>query len=578
MKYKTSKPQTTLNTKPLIWIKDCITLAKPFWVSEEKYKAISLLALVIILNLAHVWITVVLNKWYNTFYDAIQSYNKTAFITLLIRFCYIAFFAIFFGVLSSLALKFLEIRWRKWLTNYYITSWLSHKAFYKTKFLSQVSDNPDQRISEDINSFIVLTLSLSLGLLNSIVTLFSFVVILWDLSGNFSFTLGTHHFTIYGYLVWAALLYAIFGTYFMFKIGKPLIKLDYQQQAYEAGFRYSLVRVREYSEGIAFSDGEAKEQNNLMQQFKLVVNNFVGIIYREMKISIFGVGYAQIAIIFPFIVVAPKYFAKLIKLGDVMQITNAFGRVQDSLSYFVTSYASLSGWRATMDRLLGFQKSINDTRNLDGLEINAGQTILELNNVNLNLPNGNSLGTALAKNISFNLNSGDRLLIQGKSGHGKTTLLRSIARLWHYTDGVIYQKPGVKSLFLSQKPYLPIDSLASTMAYPKLQDLPNEEELKNILIKCHLPHLVESISIVNDWGNMLSIGEQQRVIFGRILINKPDIVYLDESTSALDEETEGALYNLLITELPHTVIVSVSHRSNVIKWHNQILDFNVLVS
>ena len=567
------KTQTTLNRRPILWIKDCISLAKPFWVSSEKYKAIVLITLVIALNLAQVGMTVLINKWYNGFYNALQNFNKTVFNSFIIKFCFLAFTAITFSVLAYYFRKLLEIRWRKWLVNYYINRWFSHKAFYKTKFLNQISDNPDQRISEDINAFIILTLDLSLGFLNSVVTLFSFVIILWTLSGNWGFTISGHHFTIYGYMVWAALLYAIFGTYITFKIGKPLIRLDYQQQAYEAGFRYSLVRVRENSESIAFFNGEEMERNNLMHKFKLVFNNFVGIIYRQMKIDIFGVGYAQIAIIFPFVVAAPRYFAKIIKLGDVMQISSAFGRVQGAMSYFINAYTSLSGWRATMDRLLGFQKAVDQTANLNGLEIKSGNNILELKNVVLSLPDGQ----ILAKNISFTLNNADRLLVKGRSGCGKTTLLRTIARLWHFAKGEINQKPHTTSLFIAQKPYIPIENLAFAVSYPKTQHLPSDIEIKQILIDCKLDNLVDKLAEINDWSNVLSLGEQQRIAFCRILINKPDVVYLDESTSALDEETENELYKLIVDRLPNTVIVSVTHHSSVAKWHNQVLDFNKLV-
>ncbi|MBY0379367.1 MAG: ATP-binding cassette domain-containing protein, partial [Burkholderiales bacterium] len=313
--------------------------------------------------------------------------------------------------------------------------------------------------------------------------------------------------------------------------------------------------------------------NNLMQRFKLVFNNFVGLIYRQMKIDIFGVGYAQIAIIFPFVVAAPRYFAKIIKLGDVMQISSAFGRVQGAMSYFINAYTSLSGWRATMDRLLGFQNAVDQTDNLNGLEIKSGDHILELKRVALSLPNGQ----LLANNISFTLNSGDRILIKGRSGCGKTTLLRTIAKLWHFADGEISQKPHITSLFIAQKPYIPIDNLAFAVSYPKTQDFPSDAEIKQVLIDCKLDNLADKLVEINDWSSILSLGEQQRIAFCRILINKPDVVYLDESTSALDEETEDKLYKLIIDKLPNTVIVSVAHRSSVAKWHNQVLDFNKLV-
>lgn len=568
------KQQTTLDRNPIIWVKDFLHLARPYWKSEEKYKAFSLIILIIIFNLLTVAMTVIFNKWNNGFYDSLQNYDKKAFTHLLIQFTYLAFFYIVFQILAYYFRKILELRWRKWSTNYYINSWLKNKAFYKTKFLSQISDNPDQRISEDINSYIVISLDLTLGLMNSVVTLVSFVFILWKLSGSFSFTIATHHFTIYGYMVWLALIYSVVATYIMFKIGRPLIRLDYQQQAYEASFRYSLVRVREYSENIALYNGETKEHNNLMHRYMSVFNNFIAIIYRQMKINIFNVGYGQIAIILPTLLVAGRYFAKTIKLGDVMQIADAFGRVQGALSYFIDAYTSLSGWRATMDRLLGFEKAVEQASYLTAIEIKPGDSMLKLHNLSLNLPNGDSL----AKGITFTLNAGDRVLIKGRSGCGKTTLLRAISGLWHFATGDIYQKPQITSLFISQKPYLPIDSLAHTICYPKTQHLPSHDELEQILKQCGLVKLTSKLHEVNDWSNILSVGEQQRIAFCRILVNKPNIVYLDEATSALDEETEAELYELLVKQLPDMVIVSIAHRSSVAKWHTQELNFNQLVS
>lgn len=566
--------QTTFNRSPVIWIKDAWFLAKPYWTSNDKYKATVLIVVVITFNLLMVAASVAINKWYNKFYDALQNYDKADFYHLLLVFCIIAFSNIAFAVLAYYFRKTLEIRWRKWLTAYYLDKWFKEKSYYKTKFLSEISDNPDQRISEDINGFITLLLDLSLGLINSIVTLCSFVIILWTISGPLNFTLGGHHFIIHGYIVWAAVLYAIAGTYITFKIGKPLIKLQYQQQAYEADFRFGLMHVREYSENIAFYNGEAQEKSTLITRFTNVVNNFVSIIYRQLKIEIFGVGYSQLAVIFPFLVAAPRYFIKAIKLGDVMQIASAFGRVQDALSYFINAYTSLSGWRAVMDRLYGFQLAIQNAEKLDGLNIQPGNNYLTLDDVAINLPNGNSL----ANNISFDLKRGDSLLIKGRSGSGKTTLLRTIAGLWHFATGNIYQKSNLNSIFVTQKPYLPIGILKNSICYPQTENLPDNIELEKLLLKCSIGHLSSQLDESADWGNTLSVGEQQRVAFCRILINKPDIIYLDEATSALDEETEEQMYSLIKSLLPQSVIVSVGHRSTIAKWHNQILDFNKLAA
>ncbi|MCE3268812.1 MAG: transporter ATP-binding protein [Burkholderiales bacterium] len=571
---KKAKRQSTSNRSPLIWIKDAWFLARPYWTGPDKYKAIALITIVIIFNLLMVAVSVIVNKWYNNFYSALQNYNKASFYKLILIFFIIAFANIVFAVLAYYFRKILEIRWRRWLTAYYLDKWFQSKAYYKTKFLSEISDNPDQRISSDVNSFIVLVMDLLLGLINSVVTLCSFIIILWTIVGPLKFTLAGHHIIIYGYIVWACILYAIAGTYITFKIGRPLIKLDYQQQAYEADFRFGLMRIREHSENIAFYNGEAQEKSELNNRFNNVVNNFVSIIYRQLKIDIFGVGYAQIAILVPFLVAAPRYFAKAIKLGDVMQIVTAFRQVQGALSYFIDAYSSLSGWRATMDRLYGFLLTIENAEKLDGLNIQTNNSYLRLDKVGIKLPNGNPL----AKNISFDLNSGDCLLIKGRSGSGKTTLLRTIASLWPFANGNIYQKNNLHSIFITQKPYLPIDTLKNAICYPQTQSLPNDAKINELLVKCSLGNLNNRLNDLASWSDILSIGEQQKIAFCRILINKPDIIYLDEATSALDEETEELMYSLIKSELPQSVIVSVGHRSTIAKWHNHTLDFNKLIA
>jgi putative ATP-binding cassette transporter len=386
--------------------------------------------------------------------------------------------------------------------------------------------------------------------------------------------LAGYHIVIPGYMLWVAILYAIIGTYLTFKIGKPLIKLQYQQQAYEADFRFGLMHVREYSENIAFYNGEAQEKRGLINRFSHVVNNFVSTIYRQLKIDIFSIGYNQLASIFPLLVAAPRYFAKAIQLGDLMQISSAFGRVQDALSYFIGAYTSLSGWRAVMDRLYGFQMAIEHAGKLEGLAIQQNDSYLTLKQVGINLPNGKTL----VHGINFHLESGDSLLIKGRSGSGKTTLLRTIAGLWHFATGDIYQKPDLSSIFITQKPYLPIGRLRNAICYPMTENFPDIEQLRELLADCSIGYFAKKLDDYADWGNTLSVGEQQRIAFCRILINKPDIIYLDEATSALDEETEELMYSLIKSKLPNSIIVSVGHRSTVAKWHNQTLDFNQLVA
>lgn len=566
--------QHGIGRTPFVWIKDAWQLAKPYWTSEERYKSSALIGLVIIFNLLVVYMTVLFNSWYNSFYNAIQSYNKTLFFQQIYKFCWLAAIYIALQIIAFYFQKILEIRWRKWMTNYYLDNWFNGKAYYKSRFGIKDCDNPDQRISADIDSFIALFMDLTLGLMNSIVTLFSFAVILWSISGNLSFDAFNHHINIKGYMLYAAIFYAIIGTYLTFKIGKPLIKLNFQQQSYEADFRFGLMRIRENSENIALYNGEIHEKDNLLKQFNNVVTNFVSTVYRQMKIDILGVAYNQVAIILPLVVAAPRYFAKIIKLGDLMQIGQAFGKVQGSLSYFISAYTTLSGFRAIMDRLHGFELSIKETENFIPIQpkITTDKTYLQLKNVNLYLPDGRTL----TQKININLNSGDRMLIRGKSGSGKTTLLRAIAGIWHFASGEIYVKNQLNTLFIGQRPYLPIGTLKEAICYPSPIDMMTDEAMKDLLLCCKLPNLIDKLDVENDWGKILSLGEQQKVIFCKILINKPDIIYLDEVTSSLDEDTEAIMYELLKNSLPHSAIISVGHRSTIAKWHNHILDFNQL--
>lgn len=561
------------NNSPISWIKDAWILAKPYWQSNEKYKSGFLLALVIICNLLAIGAQVMVNKWYNSFYNILQTYDKDALWESIARFCIIASFYVLFSVISAYILKFVTIRWRIWLTKYYMDNWFKYKAYYKTRFLNTISDNPDQRISEDINSFIVLFLQLTLGFISAIVTFISFIGILWGLSGTINLSFNGYSINMPGYMVWLAIIYAVVGTYIMFKLGKPLIKLDFNQQKYEANFRYSLIRVRENAEPIAFYNGEIEESKNLVNKFTNVVNNFYQIISRELRLNIFSSSYGQISIIFPLIINTPRYFAKSLKLGDLMQITSAFSKVENALSFFIGAYSAISGGRAVMDRLYGFQQTIYETDNLSRLPIilNNNKPHLELNQLTINLPNQKTL----IKNISLSLNSGDRLLIKGRSGSGKTTILRTLAGLWSYAKGNINMKLGLNILFIPQKPYLPIGKLKDAICYPKIDNIPNNEQIIHFLKSCESDNLIPALEHENNWMDILSLGEQQKLTFCRILINNPDIICLDEATSAIDEETEAKLYEILVTNLPNSIIISVGHRSTIKKWHNHELNVNL---
>ena len=563
----------TPRRNPIKWAKDAWHLARPYWTSEEKWRAIGLVTGVIILNLLTVYMSVLFNKWNNSMYDSLQEFNKVVFYKLIMQWVYIAFFYILFQILAFYLRSFLEIRWRRWMTRAYLENWLKGHAYYKTRFVENAVDNPDQRISQDIGAFISSTLGFTLGIISNVVSLFSFVFILWGLSGPISFMLAGNQITIGGYMVWAALLYAIIGTYITFKIGRPLVKLNFKQETLEADFRFGLMRVREYGENIAFYNGEEQERQGLLLRFNGVVNNFFAIVYRQMKINIFNTGYSQIANIFPLLVAAPRYFAKVIKLGDLMQIASAFSHVQDSLSFFIDSYSSLASWRAVMDRLYGFKDAISQAQNLPVLEKHEPQNedYLRVHNLAISLPDASQ---PLLSGLSFSLSSGQHLLIKGASGSGKTTLLRSLAGLWPYVSGEVFQNKTKRELFVAQRPYLPSVSLRATICYPLQDNLPTDAQLELILHACGIDALAKRLDEVAEWGKILSLGEQQRIAFARVLVNQPDIIYLDEATSAVDEEMEAQLYQVLIERLPASAIISVGHRSTLAKWHNQELNFN----
>ena len=551
------------------WIQDAWYLTKPFWSSSEKYKALAWLSLIIILSLLEVYMSVRLNKWNATFYDAIQNYDKPAFLRALFQGIYIILSYVLTMLIGYYFKSLLEIKWRKWLTHFYLDNWFTTKAYYKVRFTKTGLENPDQRISEDIKEFINLTLSLSLGLFKSMISLGSFVIILWGLSGNFKFNLFNYHFYIPGYMVWMAILYALLGTYITFKIGRPLIKLTYEQQMYEADFRYNLVRVREYAEHIVSYKGDTAEKKIITKDFDNIVDNFMQSLRRNLKINIFNFVYMQASNIVPTIISAGRYFAKEITLGNMMQITSAFGQVQFSISYFVFEYSTVANWRAVMDRLLGFRDMIQDADNLPELIILAhNKNYLEITNLRITLPDGHQL----IKGFSQVFNNGDRVLINGTSGKGKTTLLKAINGLWPYVSGEIYQLPNLTTLFIAQKPYIPRSNLKEAICYPKITNLPSDDEVKQTLIQCGLPHLVDKLYDICNWSNQLSLGEQQKIAFGRILINKPNIIYLDEITSALDEKTENELYNKIINTLASSLIISIGHRSSLINLHNKVIN------
>ena len=546
-------------------------LSWPYWRSEEKWSATALLIAIIGLNLTAVWLNVWLNSWNRAFYDALQHYDWHEFWYQFGIFGIIAFSLIFVAVYSLYLRQVLQIRWRRWLTERYLHGWLDHQIYYRMQLNRAVTDNPDQRISDDLDSFASSTLSLSLGLLSSVVTLLSFLSILWTLSGALVIPLGGVRLVIPGYMVWAALIYAIAGTWLTHWIGNPLVRLNFDQQRYEADFRFSLVRLRENAENVAFYGGEGREFDAFNSRFARIIANWFGIIRRQKKLTWLTTGYSQLAIVFPFIVAAPRYFDKVIQLGGLMQISSAFAQVQDSLSFIVNSYTTIAQYQSVVERLAGFSGRIEEIAAERGaaqpIAIERSGSGIAVEALDLELPDG----TPLRRDIALAANPGQPVLITGPSGVGKSTMLRAIAGLWPFGRGHIRVSDG-RALFLPQRPYLPLGTLADAIAYPRAAAELSRERLGEALHAVGLGHLVAQLDEDGHWAQRLSIGEQQRLAFARVLLVRPEIVFLDEATSALDEAAEMSLYRMLREASWRPTIVSVGHHGTLKRFHEAVVD------
>ncbi|RMR05273.1 ABC transporter-like protein [Pseudomonas savastanoi pv. glycinea] len=537
-------------------------LITPYWRSEEKGLAWLLLIAVIALSLFSVAISVVLNSWYRDFYNSLEKKDLEAFTQSILYFCGIATVAILGAVYRSYLTQMLTIRWRRWLTEQHFAKWLSHKSYYQLE-QGGYTDNPDQRLSEDLNKFTSDTLTLGLGLIKTIVSLVSFSIILWGVSGSIEL----FGIEIPGYMFWAAFLYAVVGSWLTHVIGRRLIPLSNQQERYEADLRFSLVRVRENAESIALSDGEPNENERLSSRFGMVWSNFWSMMRVQKRLTFFTAGYSQIAIIFAFVVAAPRYFAGKIELGELMQINSAFGNVQENFSWFIDAYSTLASWRATCDRLLSFRQALDQNEaHVSAIEISHTGESLSLAGLALQL----GASRQLLKDTSLNIAAGERVMVGGRSGSGKSTLLRALGGLWQNGKGHI-QLPAEPYLFLPQRPYLPIGTLREAMSYPQTVETYPAERFAQVLETCRLGHLIPRLDESDHWQRMLSPGEQQRVAFARALLFQPRWLYLDEATSAMDEEDEALLYQALIDELPDVTLVSIGHRSSLKRFHRRLL-------
>ena len=543
-------------------------LARPYWKSEERTRAWGLLIAIIALTLGLVYVEVLFNDWYREFYNSLEQKNQADFTDLLLYFAFLAVVFIAASIYKLYLTQMLTMRWRAWLTRQYLAEWLERQVYYRLQLDSHGTDNPDQRIAEDLRLFTDGSLSLSLGLLQAVVTLASFVVILWSVSG----AIEIFGVNIPGYMVWAALIYAILGSVLTHYVGRQLIPLNFQQERLEADFRFNLVRLRENAEGIALYRGERSENDVLLTRFELIRANWWSLMTITKRLTGFTAGYSQAAIIFPYIVAAPRFFSGSMPLGGLMQIASAFGQVQSSLSWFVNSYGTLANWKASVDRLLTFksaldQASVESMRN-DGVQSVQGDT-QELAGAEIEL--GVPGDRVLVSGANFQFAPGERTLLSGSSGSGKSTLFRAIAGIWPYGRGRITIPRGAKLLFLPQKPYIPIGTLREAVSFPAPPGTFSDQVIRDALCDCRLELFTGRLDENAHWQQLMSGGEQQRLAFARALLHRPDYLFLDEATASLDEETEALLYSVLHERLPQTAIISIAHNPAVRRFHERQL-------
>jgi putative ATP-binding cassette transporter len=549
---------------------DAARLIKPYFSSEEGRAAWGLLIAIVALNLLIVYLNVVYTYWYKVAYDALQTKTAHAFWESMLTyrivhgfpylvpgFLEIAAISVVAGVYAFYLSQMLEIRWRRWLTQKFVQDWFDRRAYYHLSLDASVRtgvpDNPDQRIADDLPTFVSSTLTLGMSVLSNAVTLVTFIGVLWVIAP--ALTIG--RFTIPGYLVWAALVYSIAGTYLTQLIGRRLIPLNFRQQQVNADFRFGLVRIRENTEQIALSAGEAQEAAGIFALFESIYHNWWAIMRRTRSFNFFTIGFTQIAIIFPFLVAAPGYFTGIFTLGVLMQIVTIFGNVQGALSWFVSSYQDLVVWRATVQRLDGFEHALqaaHRSASIPELSVTRGGHTLIVHDLEIDLPDGRPLLTQ----ADLKIDRGEPFVLTGPSGSGKSTLFRVLAGVWPFARGRL-AVPSGNIVFLPQRPYMPLGSLRGTVTYPQPAEGVNDASVRQALKSVGLEEYEQQLDVTANWAQRLSGGELQRLALARALVNAPDWLFLDEALSALGEAAGTSLLDLLRHQLPTTQIVLITH-------------------
>ncbi|MCC3244916.1 ABC transporter ATP-binding protein/permease [Methylocystis sp. WRRC1] len=545
----------------------------PRFAARESSIATAMIVFLVLINQAQVGISVRLSFFNRDWFNAIQEKNGPEFWRqLLYVFTPWAFTYVASAVIEFVVQSLLVIRWRRWLTEHYVERWLGRHTHYGMALAGGEADNPDQRIAEDVNRFIsggeegYGIYSYSILLISTISSLVSFSYVLWDLSGNYPLPGTDIH--VPGFLFWVVFLYAALGTLITHLIGRSLTVLYFDRQRREADFRFSLARLREYSEQIALLSGETAERGTLLQRFGGIVFNYLAIVRKRKELMAFTAAYGQLSPIIPYVITAPFYFAGRIQLGVMTQTASTFGHVQGALTFFISYYTSLANFKSVLDRLSSFDSAI------DAAQAQADRTKvlsrgaapqLELKDLTLSLPDGRRI--VRAEELAFA--RGQSVLLTGPSGSGKSTLFRSIAGIWPHAAGHIILPQGASVMLAPQRPYIPMGALAQAIVYPGEKAEYTRADIEEALRAARLAPFIDRLDEDNNWGQRLSGGEQQRVAIARALLAKPDWLFLDEATSALDEKLEGDIYRMLRERLPNTTIISIGHRSTLLDYHER---------
>ena len=543
------------------WGKQFWQFAGGYLSPRRSIKPLLFFLLIVAMTLVSVRISLVHSEWYNNMYTSLQEFNEPVFWDQMVLFCVIATSSVMTALLSYYLEQRFSINWIEWLNSQLVDKWMDNRAYYKTQYVSANLDNPDQRIQQDVQSYVRTSLSLSTGVIDAVTSMISYTILLWGLAGPMM-VFGTE---IPRMMVFLVFTYVIITTVIAFRLGRPLIMLNFVNERLNANYRYSLIRIKEYAESVAFYAGEKVESSQLYKQFGSVINNMWDIVYRTLKFSGFNLVVSQVSVVFPLLIQVGRYFEKQIKLGDLMQTLQVFGKLHSNLSFFRNSYDGFAGYKATLDRLTGFSYAIDMANRQSTSHLHEHETDVIFKDLNISNP----FGKTLIENLNLTLPQGSTLLIQGHSGVGKTTLLRTVAGLWAYSEGDVYCP--THQLFLSQKPYLPQGSLLTALAYPNEEKVFNRDEMIEVLKQVSLGHLQDRLDQEQDWTRILSLGEQQRLAFARLLLHKPNVAFLDEATASMDEGLEDTMYRLLKEHLPYTTVISVGHRSTLRAFHQQQL-------